>query len=633
MSNGRRNRGVYKPQVEALTQRLQILEQTIQNLVTAPPSRIERAPDASTDILKPLTPSYQIPLLLNSQLHFPGQGLWPNAPDCLDSLPSDYLDEPEPGIPVSLAIDPADPDPVSPSTTPPSILSHYSEPVSQSTIPQPPFLDSLQLHPSAVDYLLGLYFHRYQIMLHFVSQQQFMAQRAMGTGPMLRESLFLAMLAIGSRYSTRPEINEKYIRADGENLFASAAKKALEKELRNSDIVTVKAILILAEVETGAGNDMTGYMYWNMAARLIFELRLDLVSSVNEQTLSLADDEFNCRYWIIWAASVGDQYWGVELRKSLQIKFYTLQLSRHAAKLAKGGIMHSRLPQYVSFEEEVNEYLLDLLEITREITDTIYGLDTSKCPMKLMAIASEFNKRLDQWFAMLPQRIQQGPISGEVSYHFIFILHLIYNSNKIVLYRDLAKLILSTSDNGVIIEYARGILALSSIKIARIFELFRNSEDVRTMQSTGTQWAGLATYALIDHIRCLPVDEVVEAVAHLQSLGRTLKEMSRTFKTALQPYQDACQNVEQIYRRLEGAEVSSVENLQQPTEQYHLAGASRNVTSSQISNTAQSIELPLQKYGIIMPLGKRDRHRGYSESFSESGSTRVGTCSNSVPAV
>ena len=431
--------------------------------------------------------------------------------------------------------------------------------LSTSTCPQSPqlqlkFLEALELSPSVVDYLLGLYFSRYQIMLNFVSQQDFMAQKAMGSGPMLRESLVLAMLAIALRYSTRPEVNHSYTRPDGENVLASAAKKALETELRYSDITTIKTLLILAEVETSAGNDMTGYLYNNLASSLILQLGSDLGSMTNHSIISLANQEIDCRHWIVWAASVGDQYWSVTLKQPLNIKAHILQSSRLAVRFARSGDMELQNPSLDSYEQQVHEYFFALLELSREITDSMYASGISKIHMRMSSSIAKFSARLEHWYALLPERIRRGPVSGDDSYHFLFIMHLLYNANKIVLYRDVVQVpdTDNFSDTESTIGSVKTILVSAAIRIARLCEMFRRRDDVRILQSTGAQWASLAAYVLIEHTSSLPADEVVKAVAHLQSLTGTLKEMSRAFKSALEAHQAACLSLHFFNAQLNG---------------------------------------------------------------------------------
>lgn len=84
-------------------------------------------------------------------------------------------------------------------------------------------LDISDIPPSVVDYLLGLFFHKFQLMLKFISQREFMAGRDPTTGePPPPRSLLFAVLAGALRYSTRPEVTAAYIRPGGENKIGRA---------------------------------------------------------------------------------------------------------------------------------------------------------------------------------------------------------------------------------------------------------------------------------------------------------------------------------------------------------------------------------------------------------------------------
>lgn len=445
-----------------------------------------------------------------------------------------------------------------------------------STVPamQPTYLENLGLSPSVVDYLLGLFFHRYQLMLKFVSLHDFMAQKAVGHGPAFRPSLMLAMLAAGLRYSTRKEVTEAYLRLDGENVLATAAKKSLEPELRISSIVTVQTLLILAEVETATGNDMTGYLYSSMASKLIFELHLDLGSSIN---MPLSDDEVHRRHWLVWAASVGDQYWAVSLRQPLAIKTQTLHDARLAARFAlKGNFIEPPGLSFSSFEHQINESLLDLMELARDVTDSLYGSAANLGMQEALTVISKLHARLEQWEANLPEKMRRRPGSGEDSYHFLFVLHLTFNVVKIVLHQDMIRRAEPVEppelySHPVLVNPAVAesfnICAISAIRIAKLFEIFRRREDIRTLQCTGVQWATVASNAIIQHINLTPVEEAVEPIAHLQSLGRTLKEMSKSFQPALKPYEESCKVVEVFWRRLNNDGQATSEQIPFPPAQ------------------------------------------------------------------
>jgi hypothetical protein len=70
---------------------------------------------------------------------------------------------------------------------------------------------------------------------------------------------------------------------------------------------TVLTLLLSGELETARGNYMTAYSYVTLAQRLVFDLRLDL----NGEEKKLSDTEVEMRYWLVWCASVLDQYWAL----------------------------------------------------------------------------------------------------------------------------------------------------------------------------------------------------------------------------------------------------------------------------------------------------------------------------------
>ncbi|KIH93656.1 hypothetical protein SPBR_04066 [Sporothrix brasiliensis 5110] len=543
--------------------------------------------------------------------------------------------------------------------------------------------DNLGLSPPLVDYLLGLFFHRYQMMMKFVSQQDFMTlhQTSNGSRPKSadndfydsidddpssgpvhrkdcchkhRSALFLAMLAAGLRYSTRPDVTDRFLRPDGENRLATAARRAVETDVGRPTLATVQTVLILCEVETSLDDQMTGYMYSCLASKLILEMGLDLGAASSSRALTA--EETAIRHWLIWAASVHDQFWAVFLRRPLAIKNLTLQLSRLAWQFAVGGTSSSstmpssdassvaghgeddlRAPS--SFEDEVNDDLMDLMELARQMTDELYGAGSPFQNRPAAAVAAEaeaaaataaaaaaastssaaelpydggglphayhqhaaqrhahsqrpdvasLDARLNQWFNSLSERVRQGPVRGHDCYHFLFVLHLHFNATKIIVHRTRAFPPQKTrgapsgyplpspnmpspsrrASNGrhhahphnhnppgdYAAAASMATLGHASICMAKLFETFRRREDIRTLQCTGVQWAAMASEALTWYIETLPMDGAIEAVAHLQSLRRTLKDMTRTFLPAVYPYGRTNRALLQFQRRIDGAE-------------------------------------------------------------------------------
>lgn len=168
-----------------------------------------------------------------------------------------------------------------------------------------PRLDLTQIPREMVSHLLTLYFRRHQLLFKLVPEAAFYRDLAAGQGPSYTPSLLCAMLAAGLRYSDKAE---PFLLANGQgDVFSQRSKELLETELKHADMRTVVTLLISGELETARGNDMTAYLYGTFAQRLVFDLHLDL----NGVEQELSDTDVEIRYWLVWCASVQDQYWAL----------------------------------------------------------------------------------------------------------------------------------------------------------------------------------------------------------------------------------------------------------------------------------------------------------------------------------
>ena len=166
-------------------------------------------------------------------------------------------------------------------------------------------LDLTQIPRETISHLLTLYFRRHQLLFKLVPEAAFYRDLAAGHGPSCTQSLFCAMLAAGLRYLDKAE---PFLLPNGQgDVFSKRSKELLETELRHADKRTVLTLLIVGELEGARGNDMTAYLYVGLAQRLLFDLHLDL-NGVKE---NLSDSEVETRYWLLWLASVHDQYWAL----------------------------------------------------------------------------------------------------------------------------------------------------------------------------------------------------------------------------------------------------------------------------------------------------------------------------------
>ncbi|CAK7198492.1 hypothetical protein SEUCBS139899_001153 [Sporothrix eucalyptigena] len=692
MTDGKRNRGHYKPQAEALAKRVRLLEEALaesraanqellaerqqlrqkvqgeggQSIQEAPQPtdmEVDDAPSAFTGLSAPIS----MPVLVSESTVNSVQGLLPQTTVVPATTAASIAVTMPP--PATIAATPR------PQTHQPSsrlvldngniVFSgansvsgtgqvkstevarspHQHHPAQTTTAAGAPFpypqdrlrpccCADLDLSPPLVDYLLGLFFHRYQMMMKFVSQQAFMKEYALSHqngGHHHQSPLFLAMLAAGVRYSTRRDVTARFVSGanGGENKLATAARQAVEIEISRPTLATVQTVLILCEVETSLDHQMTGYMYSCLASKLIFDMGLDA------SPRGLSAEETAIRHWLVWGAAVHDQFWSVFLRRPLAIKNGTLQLSRMAWRCTADVPINNHLEESPSpsFEDEVDDDLMDLMVLAREITDALYGggastvptrppvpeepaevvprplssspasppYDGGGLPSELYEQAqrhadhqqrpdvAHLDARLDGWFHGLSERVRQGPVNGHSSYHYLFVLHLHYNATKIMMHRTRAfqtpsQMATATaahpsnvpassyplqspvtppsSANGdtgpsacdnVVVTQSLATLGHAAIRMARLFERFRRREDIRILQCTGVQWAGMASEALTWYIETLPIDGAIEAVAHLQSLARTLKDMARTFLPAIYPYDRTNHAVQTFLARMDGS--------------------------------------------------------------------------------
>ncbi|CAK7203590.1 Transcriptional activator of fatty acid utilization [Sporothrix eucalyptigena] len=427
-----------------------------------------------------------------------------------------------------------------------------NSPVSPSTVP-----DTL------VDELLDLYFTQFQTMLKIVDQPTFQQARTADT---CRESLVLAMMAAGARFSTDSLLETQYrVRSSGETVFARRSKQLLESEVGHADIATVQALLILGELETSAGNDMSGCMYSGLVSRLIFDLRLDPASS-QEVALSLSEADRSVRHWILWYASVQDKYWAQRLCRPLTIKNMELQLSRMIAKFAQQS-SRDETGESTSPETVIQECVLDLLELTREALEFLVGGSPSstgfRASVESYATVSRINGKLDQWFRNLPGLVKDNPGNSNKTNHFVPVLHMQYHFTKIQLFSPFAlfQTRLPSSPSSVpstpssspamahITDRCRQMGAASAVCIAKLFATFRRTYDIRCLQCSGVQYAETAAQFLVKYIPLLMPDEVVEPEAHLRSLARTLEVMQETFRPAKKPLDDVTEALQALEER------------------------------------------------------------------------------------
>jgi hypothetical protein len=145
-------------------------------------------------------------------------------------------------------------------------------------------------------------------------------------------------------------------------------------------------------------------------------------------------------------------------------------------------------------------------------------------------------------------------IRNQDSYHFLFAMRLILNATGIFRHRAgglptlLGRILVQTRT----VRGGGRFTNSSAVQIAKLLETFGRREDVRLLQASGVQWASLAVEALINQIDRIPIDQAVEPLAHLQSLRRIVKVMSKSFMSAAVLYSSTSTKAQEFLQRMEG---------------------------------------------------------------------------------
>lgn len=129
-------------------------------------------------------------------------------------------------------------------------------------------------------HILDQYWTFYNSIVEVVPKEPFLEGHSTDNGELYSLFLHLTVLAIGLRFVDKERSDViKLMISPYESIFHRQAKSMVESGLeRRGGLPSVQALLLLADLEGGAGKDMTGWMYAGMACRMFFDLGLNLTS-------------------------------------------------------------------------------------------------------------------------------------------------------------------------------------------------------------------------------------------------------------------------------------------------------------------------------------------------------------------
>jgi hypothetical protein len=124
------------------------------------------------------------------------------------------------------------------------------------------------------DYLMDIFWHHYNSVIHVLHQEAFNEDRETGRTQFYSGFLHVCVLAMGYRFAdkTRPDI-QRLALPQKESTLHREAKYMLDQELeRPGGTTSVAALLLLGDLECQVGRDNLGWLYAGMAVRLAFDI-------------------------------------------------------------------------------------------------------------------------------------------------------------------------------------------------------------------------------------------------------------------------------------------------------------------------------------------------------------------------
>lgn len=168
------------------------------------------------------------------------------------------------------------------------------------------------------DHLLGLFWCWQNSWHYLVSEQAFLRDLHAGTsGQFCSPLLLLAIFAVASRYSDRPEVRLDIDDPDtAGKSFAAQAKVMLNYELESPTTMTVQAAALLSIHEMALDKESSGWIYCGLATRMALNLglHLDRLTAVDNGVI-IGDDEAEVRSIAWWGCYMLEQYVSPEERR------------------------------------------------------------------------------------------------------------------------------------------------------------------------------------------------------------------------------------------------------------------------------------------------------------------------------
>ena len=433
---------------------------------------------------------------------------------------------------------------------------------------------------------MSCFWDHYNPAHQVVDQRAFEADRKSPTPISYSPFLHMTMLAAGYRSADRDgEAVKRLTLGNWESTLHREAKSMVDSELeRPEGATTIQALLILADLEFGAGRDTAGWVYAGVANRLAFAMGLHVESPKGDMT----ESERSVRCRAMTACVIFDRHWSLLLGRPTSIKNQDLATTvlTKVVRPVSSVVPAVTPPESAKtasqvLDESAHDQLAGLMDLASKIADsqntafnTAAIFATTEAENKAYLYAVTLDQHLQSWYRRLPEHLTWTPANIKTAPISFFMLHQQYHACMILVYRPWAKygpftaeglnsryqqtsvaenrpsssnsifgysLTSSTSpavESDGRVSLSRRMCTQHAVRVARIFWHHRQRGfDGTKMGLLGIQHAGASALALMASLAHQSADlDQRSKLSYLHVLSTAIFDMSRIYQPAARMY-------------------------------------------------------------------------------------------------
>ncbi|KAJ4403623.1 hypothetical protein N0V85_005052 [Neurospora sp. IMI 360204] len=423
------------------------------------------------------------------------------------------------------------------------------------------------LGSSTHDHLMSCFWGHYNPAAQVVDREIFESGRKSQNSRHYSVFLHITMLAAGYRFAERNrEDVKRLILGNWESTFHRESKSMLDAELeRPGGIPSIQALLILADLEFGAGRDSAGWMYSGMANRLAIDIGLHVNVPDSDSEVLTAEEPLRRR--VMTACVLFDRYWALLLGRSPSIRHRDIGIEL-GLKPRKGTAMATASPTTPfdmvtsqSPEISLHQHLLELMSIAAKILELQNQHDYAESLFANNKAGEEayqrlfaLDRKLQAWYRRLPDFLAWTPANIQAAPVGFFMLHQQFHTCMVLLHRPWAMYGNEDGSNPTMsygqstgslpgishhhrVAIARRMCTQHAIRVARIFWHHRLRFDGRRLPIFAIQQAGTSAIALMAALanRTTEVDQQSN-LRYLQVLSAAIYDMCYIYQPAARMY-------------------------------------------------------------------------------------------------